>query len=52
MKNFGVWFIKETLQVNNSVTEKIEDLLKEGKTVLDEKVDDVKGKKEDLDGRY
>ncbi|MDB4347677.1 hypothetical protein OAB01_03370 [Bacteroidia bacterium] len=52
--NEKLWslFIKETLQVNNSVTEKIEYLLKEGKTVLDEKVDDVKGKKEDLDGRY
>lgn len=50
-KLWGI-FIKETLQVNNAVTDKIENLLKEGKTVLDEKVDDVKGKKEELDGRY
>jgi len=50
-KLWGI-FIKETLQLNNAVTEKIEDLLKEGKTAIDEKIDDVKGKKEDLDSRY
>lgn len=45
-------FIKETLQINNSLTDKIEDLLKEGKTLVDEKINEVKGKKEDLDRRY
>lgn len=52
--NEHLWgvFIKETLQLNNAVTEKVEELLEDGKSMLDDKMNDFKGKKENLDNRY
>jgi uncharacterized membrane protein (Fun14 family) len=46
------FFIKETLQINNKVTNKIEDLFSEGKTAVDDKINETKGKKEEIDQRY
>ena len=45
-------FIKETLQLDNAVVQKIEELIEDGKTKVDEKIQESTEKKEALDNRY
>lgn len=45
-------FIKQTLQLDNALTSKIEELIKEGKTSIDERIEKTKTNKQDLDNRY
>jgi len=45
-------FIKETLHIDNALTDKLESLLDGGKQALEKKVETVKDKKEGIDGRY
>lgn len=45
-------FIKETLHIDNALTDKIESLFDDGKQALEEKVETVKDSKEGIDGRY
>ena len=52
--NEKLWtqFIKETLQLDNAVTDKVQDLIKQGKTAVDEKLNETKSKKESIDSKY
>jgi hypothetical protein len=45
-------FIKQTLQLDNALVSKIEELFNEGKTSLDDQIEKTKTSKEELDNRY
>lgn len=45
-------FIKETLHIDNALTDMVENLFDDGKQALEEKVENVKDNKEGIDGRY
>lgn len=51
-ENLWKVFIKETLQIDHAVTDKIEALLKEGKTAIDDSMNEVKDKKGVIDNKY
>ena len=43
---------KQTLKLDNALVSKIEELIKEGKTSIDDKIEKTKANKEELDNRY
>lgn len=45
-------FIKENLHLDNAIVDEIESLFHEGKTSLDEKIEETKEAKENLDRKY